>query len=94
MFSFVKRSWLYKSNIKKIKFLFFSITTKYIQQLITKLLKIKLTKQDNTGQNYFLTIKTITTTTKNNKKVNEMKLLAPASLPFHFELSINQSFDQ
>ena len=31
---------------------------------------------------------------KNSIKENEMKLLAPAPLPFHFERSINQSYDQ
>ena len=31
---------------------------------------------------------------KNNNKENEMKLLAPAPLPFNFERSINQSYDQ
>ena len=41
-----------------------SITTKYIQQLITKLLKIKLIKQDNAGHlfYFFLTNKTNTHT--------------------------------
>ena len=42
---------------------FLSITTKYIQALIAKLLKIKLIKQDNTGQ-FFLT-------NKKNKKIKK-----------------------
>ena len=50
---------------------------------------------------FFLINKTKTKThthththTKKTKKENEMKLLAPAALPFQFERSINQSFDQ
>ena len=49
-----------------IIFFFLSITTKYIQQLITMLLKIKLIKQDNAGHLFyfifFLTNKTRTKT--------------------------------
>ena len=64
------------------------------------LLKIKLIKQDNAGHLFYfiyLTNKTKTkkhTHTKRQKKENMMKLLAPASLPFHFEQSINQSYHQ
>ena len=37
----------------KTFFFFFSITAKYIQQLITMLLKIKLIKQDNAGHLFY-----------------------------------------
>ena len=32
--------------------------------------------------------------TKKKKKENEMKLLVPAPISFHFKQSINQSYDQ
>ena len=61
----------YTLNFLKIRwtadFFFLPITTKYIQQLITMLLKIKLIKQDNAGHLFiylffFLTNKTKTKT--------------------------------
>ena len=39
--------------VDKLFFFFLSITTKYIQQLITMLLKIKLMKQDNAGHLFY-----------------------------------------
>ena len=54
---------------------------------------MKLIKQDSTEQ----TKKKQTnkqTKTKQNKKENKMKLHAPSPPPFHFEWSINQSYDQ
>ena len=42
-----------KKNIFFLNFFPLSITTKYIQQLITMLLKIKLIKQDNAGHLFY-----------------------------------------
>ena len=69
------------------------------------LLKIKLIKQDNAGHLFILFFfkqtkqkqkhtDTHIHTQKKTKKENEMKLLAPALLPFHFERSVNQPYDQ
>ena len=69
------------------------------------ILKIKLIKQDNAGHLFYFiffnkqnknknTHTHTHTHTKKTKKENEMKLLTPAALPFQFERSINQSFDQ
>ena len=57
--------------------------------------KINKTRQHR-AKKFFSTNKTTTTTKKNNnnKKEKEMKLLAPASLPFCFERRISQSYDQ
>ena len=68
------------------------------------LLNIKLIKQDNAGHSFiyfFLTNKTKTNThththiyTKKDKKRKRDEITRSRPLPFHFEQSINQSYDQ
>ena len=58
-------------------------------------MKIKLIKQDNTGQTKENKVKRKKKKQiKKNKKEKEMKLHATHPLPFHFEQSINQSYDR
>ena len=73
-----------------IIFFFLSIKTKYIQQLITMLLKIKLIKQDNAGHLFYFFNKqnknknTHTYTQKKDKKRKRGEITCSRPPPFSF----------
>ena len=81
---------IFTSFFSLVKFFFPSITTKYIEYLTTKILKIKLIKQDNPGQTKKKNKKqTNKNKTKEKRKQDKNYMLPPPSLFILSGVSIN-----